>query len=260
MKPIIFIVCTMLLSSASAQISIEPPLRPTPGMTNSGPKNITISPVSLQPLELDLNEDGIKDISFSSSLINSADYPSSVGLLQVGASSLGNYILSDGSYAASSSIFGSSDSWNQGWFSIGSIGFDYLKGTNTGWRGAWEDIDIGYLSLLFKDAEHQLHNAQIRILAPDDNPYQSMIIMDWSYTPNPIPQPSVSATDFLPAENKLHFSFSGLHSELEYILEESTNLVDGAWTTNNIFTAESDSYSTTNNISENTLFWRLKRR
>lgn len=230
---------------------------------SSGPRNYVISGRSYEPLDVDINEDGITDISFDSSFMITGDVPTSGGSGTITINTLDNYVLSDGRYALPSSTLGADaaqdEVWKKGSFIISTYSVNFAENTFSGWNGPWSDVDIAYLIVLFKDSGNQLHKASIRLLVPDDGS-ENIYIMDWSYGINPIPDPTTAETTVLSSDNSLQLSFSSVHSGLEYVLEHSTNLVDGAWTTNSTFTANTDSISVTNAITSQSGYFRLRRK
>lgn len=240
-----------------------PPLDSSNPYISSEPKNYLISSPFSLPVDLDLNEDGITDISFSSTRMVSGDFPVSEGYESVSINTLGNYVFSNGEYALPFSTFTSiSDpiapegAWSKGSHLISSFTQDYTQGTHTDWSGPWSEFDVGYLSVLFKDSSNQLHPASIRLLVLDGSP-MSIYVMDWTYGIDPLPEPESEGTAVLSSGDELQMSFS-VRNGLQYTLEHCTNLVEGVWSTNSIFSATSDSLSVTNSITTDSGYWRLK--
>lgn len=270
MKQQLVIVFTLILLMSlwgqAQEISIINPVFLSGRSKSSGPQNIAISPHLFAPLKIDLNEDGIDDVSFSGTHYVTTDYPSSGGSGWVSVNTLNNYIWSDASHALpklSSPQIGEpstqTGSFNKGSFLISGYSENYILGTTTGWTGPWKDIDIGYLSILFKDSSNQLHAASIRLLVPDDGGFfMSMYIMDWFYEMDPLPEPPSTGSAVLSSGDKFQMAFS-VHSGLQYALEQCTNLVEGVWSTNAIYTSTTETLSITNDINSKSGFWRLKR-
>lgn len=248
------------------EIIIFDPTSPFRPSKSSGPRNISISAHFFTPLEIDLNEDGINDISFDGQYYITADHPTSGGGGWISINTLNNYIWSDNRHALprfSPIQLGEpstqNGSFNKGSFLISSYSDNFIDGTTTGWTGPWSDIDIGYLSILFTDSSNQLHAASIRLLVPDDSGiFMSMYIMDWSYEIDPLPEPSSTEYALMPYDDTFHMSFS-VHNGLKYALEHCTNLVDGIWVTNAFHTSTANTLSITNDIDSEVGFWRLKR-
>lgn len=268
-RQIIIIFATMLLFTSLAQVQEISLLNPAPSsgpVELSGPRNYALSSFSYTPVDIDLNEDGIPDVRFSGRHLITADVPTSGGGGSISINTLGNYVLSANHYALPKptvryigGTVAQSGKWDRGSFTISSYSENYIMGTSTGWLGPWADVDVGYLSVLFRDSSNQLHSAAIRLLVPDDGPL-TMYIMDWFYEINPLPEPTATGTTLLPPGTNLEFSFSGGHTGLEYVLEHSTNLVDGAWETNRLLAAHSDSIFVTNAITAQNGYFRLKRK
>lgn len=255
----------MTLLGRAQEISIINPIPLSRASKSSGPRNIAISPYLSTPLKIDLNEDGINDVSFSGQHLITSDFPTSAGSGWVSINTLNNYIWSDNSHALpklSPLRIGEpstqNGSFSKGSFLISSYSENYILGTTTGWTGPWDDIDIGYLYIFFKDSSNQLHAASIRLLVPDDGGFfMSMYIMDWSYEINPLPEPLSTGSTVLSSGDEFQMSFS-VHNGLQYALEYCTNLVDGVWSTNNVFSATSETLSMTNGITSNSGYWRVK--
>ncbi|MBN2704440.1 MAG: hypothetical protein JXR23_09545 [Pontiellaceae bacterium] len=270
MKQQLIIVFTLILLmplwGQAQEISIINPIPIFGQSKSSGPQNIAISPYLLSPLKIDLNEDGINDISISGTHYVTTDYPSSAGSGWVSINTLSNYIWSDDYHALpklSSPQTGETSiqngSFNKGSFVISGYSENYILGTTTGWTAPWDDIDIGYLSVLFRDSSNQLHAASIRLLVPDDGGFfMSMYIMDWFYGMDPLPEPPSTGSAVLSSGDQFQMAFS-VHSGLQYALEQCTNLVEGVWSTNAIYTATAETLSITNNINSKSGFFRLKR-
>lgn len=260
------LILLMSLWGQAQEISIINPIPIFGRSKSSGPQNIAISPYLFTPLKIDLNEDGINDISFSGTYYVTTDYPCSAGSGWVSVNTLNNYIWSDNSHAlpklSSPQIEETSTqngSFNKGSFTISGYSENYILGTTTGWTAPWDDIDIGYLSVLFKDSSNQLHSASIRLLVPDD--FMSMYIMDWFYEMDPLPEPPSTGSavlSSLSSGDQFQMAFS-VHSGLQYALEQCTNLVEGVWNTNAIYTATAETLSITNDINSKSGFFRLKR-
>ena len=230
---------------------------------HSGPRNQGFSMFS--PLGIDINEDGITDISVSYSFFVTADVPTSAGGGFASGSSLGNYIWAQGQAAYPIRFRGANPegvapdgAWRQGSFSIGSYGMNYIDGTWTGWQGLWSEIDVSYIALLFKDAGNILRMAWIRLLVPDDLPMPMPIVMDWYYESDPVAEPSVSGMTILP-EGDIRLSLSDKQKGIQYVLEASSNLISGVWTTSSIISTTSGTIDLTNAIPSPTGFWRIKR-
>lgn len=230
---------------------------------HSGPRNQGISMFS--PLGIDINEDGITDINFSFSFFITADVHTSAGGGFASGSSLGNYVWAQGQTVCPIRFLGMSPedvapdgAWRQGSFSIGSYSMNYLDGTWTGWQGLWSETDVSYMALLFKDADNILRMAWIRLLVPDDLPMPMPIVMDWYYESEPVAEPSVGGMTILP-EGDIRLSLSDEQKGIQYILEETSNLVSGVWTTSRVITTSSGTIDLTNAIPSPTGFWRLKR-
>ncbi len=231
---------------------------------HSGPRNYGL-PMYV-PLTIDINEDGITDVSLSFTFYITMDVPTSGGSGFITGSTSGNFVLSDGGYAVPILILGQdpevalpNGTWTKGSFSIGSYSVNFLDGTWSGWQGPWADVDLGYFVMLFRDSANQLRTAWIRLLVPDDQLMPSAIVMDWFYESEPLPEPGGSEMVVLLSQDAVRTSFSDVHKGLQYILEYSTNLLDGVWTTSNVFTAQSNTLVVTNSVSSESVFWRLKR-
>lgn len=230
---------------------------------HSGPRNYGISMFS--PLGIDINEDGITDVSFSFSFLITMDVPTSGGGGFASGSTLGNYVWAKDREAYPIRLLGTSPeeaapdgAWWQGSFSIGSYGVNFLDGTWTGWQGLWAETDVGYIALLFRDASNALRMAWVRFLVPDDLPMPMPIVMDWFYESEPVAEPSVSEITLLP-EGDLRLSLSSDQKGLQYILEGTTNLNSGVWTTSRIINTASGPIDITNAFLSPKGFWRIKR-
>jgi len=265
----LIVFAAMLLTTflgRAREISILNPIPSSGPLESSGPRNIAISPYLFTPLNIDINEDGIPDVSFSGRHLITADIPTSGGSGSVSINTLNNYVLSENHYALPQPAIqyigeppAQSGKWDNGSFTISSYSENYILGTSTGWTGPWADVDIGYLSVLFRDSSNQLHSASIRLLVPDDDSMHSMYIMDWFYEVDPLSEPTSTGTAVLSSGDEFQMSFS-VRNGLQYVLEQCTNLVEGVWSTNSIVTATSDSLSITNSIISEAGYWRLKQK
>ena len=250
--PAIALACAMLIKTSAYADYIY-----------SGPKNLV--PGTMSSLSIDINDDGIADVSFSYSFLITMDYPTSGGGGSAAGSTGGNYVWRYNNYAyplrfigGNPESFAPEGAWEQGTFYIGSYFMSFLDGTWTGWQGLWSETDIGMVTLLFRDASNQLRIAWIRVLLPDDPPMPSPVIMDWYYESEPVAEPSVGEITLLP-EGDLRLSLSSGQKGLQYILEETSNLVSGIWTTSRALNSTSGVIDLTNAVSAPTGFWRIKR-
>lgn len=237
--------------------------------------------------QLDLNEDGITDISFTSYQIATEDnwQSSTVGFLE--GNTHGNYVWMiknyaspdwpyEGDFALPTSFGwwgaelyapegvwwkGNSSEYYESVFRISLYDVTHnLDDTwsGTGWVGPWADVDVACIALLFRDSTNRLHEAYIQLLLPDDSLFPRPAVLEFKYQTDPLPEPR-GEISFLPVQDAVQFSFSETHKGLEYVLESTTNLTNEAWTTGIVFAAQSNTVAFTNSTDSNAKFWRLER-
>lgn len=236
---------------------------------------IQFSWISIIPTEIDLNEDGIADLILSHEMWGSADIPQSwlSGIFEVDTQGNHIWIVQDYDSPAGPGDFAlpvevpwltpneesSVGIWKKGSFSVGFYDVDLINQTWTGWSGPWGDRDLGYLQMFFRDSSDRLHLGWIQLLLPDDSLTPLPAVVSWYHESEPLPEPYGRLITLLPAQDAVLLTFTNVHKGLRYTLEQTTNLVDGAWVAESPFIASTNSVSVTNSMVHQTGYWRLQR-
>ena len=231
----------------------------------SGPKNI--APYMFLPLSIDLNDDGIVDITLGFTLLESTDIPPSSGHGSTGGFTGNNYVWRSENYAypfdgpgGDPALQATAGEWMQGAYHLGNYGVQYIEQTWTGWRGLWADSgsETNHIAVLFRDADNQLRRGWVRVRLPNVALTPSPVILDWYYESTPLPEPDVGDIQIL-SEGNIHLTFSGAQKGLPYVFEETSNLVSGIWTTTKVLNGQSESMVITNGLVAPHGFWRIRR-
>ena len=142
-------------------------------------------PPNTDPVSLNMNQDGISDVSFSAGMLETMDYPSSAASLNcVVSPDNGAQLLATNSYAqilATGRQIGDSPSWNSSDLLLTTITWNLRNGTSSGWSGPLGAVGAGYLGIQFlaDDGTHygwihvSLTNTAALPLSPQ--------IVDWAY-------------------------------------------------------------------------------